>query len=151
MKIRPMEQKDIEVVAEIERICFSTPWSENAYRDTLKNKSALYMVAEEEPEAGGQIVGMCGVFKILDEGDISNVAVHPDFRRKGIAGDMMCELLNRGEEMGIFSFTLEVRAGNTAAVKLYEHFGFQTEGVRKRFYDKPVEDALIMWKRKEDN
>lgn len=148
MIIRPMELRDVEAVAEIEKICFTTPWSENAYRDTLSNENALYLVAETKDTK--MIVGMCGVLKILDEGDISNVAVHPDYRRKSIAKQMMEELLSRGQKFGIDAFTLEVRAGNEAAVKLYEYFGFKTEGLRKRFYDKPVEDALIMWKRKED-
>lgn len=148
MIIRPMELRDVEAVAEIERICFTTPWSEKAYRDTLANENALYLVAETEDTK--TLVGMCGVLKIIDEGDISNVAVHPDYRRKNIAKQMMKELLARGQSFGIDAFTLEVRAGNEAAVKLYEDLGFRTEGVRKRFYDKPVEDALIMWKRKED-
>lgn len=148
MIIRPMELRDVEAVAEIEKICFTTPWSENAYRDTLSKENALYLVAETKDTK--MIVGMCGVLKILDEGDISNVAVHPDYRRKSIAKQMMEELLSRGQKFGIDAFTLEVRAGNEAAVKLYEYFGFKTEGLRKRFYDKPVEDALIMWKRKED-
>ena len=148
MIIRPMELRDVEAVAEIEKICFTTPWSENAYRDTLSNENALYLVAETKDTK--MIVGMCGVLKILDEGDISNVAVHPDYRRKSIAKQMMEELLSRGQKFGIDAFTLEVRAGNEAAVKLYEYFGFKTEGLRTRFYDKPVEDALIMWKRKED-
>lgn len=163
IEIRPMRLTDVEVVAEIEKKCFSLPWSEKAYRDTLANENALYLVAElTEPENAEtesvaptetgkrKIVGMCGVLKILDEGDISNVAVHPDYRRRNIARFMMDELLKKGEEFGIDSFTLEVRAGNEAAIKLYEHFGFRTEGIRKRFYDKPVEDALIMWRRKEN-
>lgn len=148
MIIRPMELQDVEAVAKIESICFTMPWSEKAYRDTLANENALYLVAETKDTK--MIVGMCGVLKILDEGDISNVAVHPDYRRKSIAKQMMEELLSRGQKFGIDAFTLEVRAGNEAAVKLYEYFGFKTEGLRKRFYDKPVEDALIMWKRKED-
>ena len=161
--IRPMQLADVEAVAEIEKICFSLPWSEKAYRDTLTNENALYLVAEltepDNAETGNvvptepgkrKIVGMCGVLKILDEGDISNVAVYPAYRRRSIARLMMDELLKKGEELGIDSFTLEVRAGNEAAIKLYEHFGFRTEGIRKRFYDKPVEDALIMWRRKEN-
>ena len=148
MIIRPMELRDVEAVAKIESICFTMPWSEKSYRDTLANGNALYLVAETEDTK--EIVGMCGVLKIIDEGDVSNVAVHPDYRRKNVAKQMMKELLARGQSFGIDAFTLEVRAGNEAAVKLYEHFGFRTEGVRKNFYDKPVEDALIMWKRKED-
>lgn len=149
MIIRQMELKDVAATAEIEKICFSTPWSEKAYADTLKNENALYLVAETDDDEVPKIIGMCGMLKLIDEGDISNVAVHPDYREKHIAKTMMEELLKRGQEMGVESYTLEVRAGNEAAIKLYHHLGFQTEGVRKHFYEKPVEDALIMWKRKE--
>ncbi|MGN1170141.1 MAG: GNAT family N-acetyltransferase, partial [Lachnospiraceae bacterium] len=77
----------------------------------------------------------------------TNVAVHPDCRNRGIAGVMLAELLHRGSLMGIEAFTLEVRAGNGSAIRLYEKAGFVTEGIRKGFYDEPKEDALIMWKR----
>jgi len=147
MIIRQMRPEDVKAVAEIERECFSMPWSEKAYSDTLQNADALYLVAETDKEAVSRIMGMCGMLKLVDEGDISNVAVHPDYRGRHVAKAMMTELLRRGCEMGIVSYTLEVRAGNEAAISLYRGLGFQVEGVRKRFYEKPVEDALIMWKR----
>ncbi|MDO5131752.1 MAG: ribosomal protein S18-alanine N-acetyltransferase [Eubacteriales bacterium] len=102
----------------------------------------------EQTEDREKIVGICGVKKIFEEGDISNVAVHPDYRRKGICRRMLETLLSEARNDGVTDFTLEVRAGNTPAVRLYESLGFRTEGIRPGFYDHPVEDGLIMWLRK---
>ena len=149
MIVRKMEASDVEAVARNEALCFSMPWSENAFREIAATQETdggqmlLYLVAELD----GRIVGHCGVRNLLGEGEITNVAVHPDYRNRGIAGAMLTELLDRGGRMGIEAFTLEVRAGNVSAVHLYEKAGFVTEGVRKGFYDMPKEDALIMWKR----
>ena len=149
MIVRRMKASDVEAVACNEALCFSMPWSENAFREIMAAQEAddgqtiLYLVAELD----GRIVGHCGVRNLLGEGEITNVAVHPDHRNHGIAGAMLRELLDRGSRMGIEAFTLEVRAGNKSAVRLYEKAGFVTEGVRKGFYDMPKEDALIMWKR----
>ena len=95
----------------------------------------------------GKIVGMCGVKKIFEEGEISNVAVHPDFRGKGISRKMLNILMREAREDGVQAFTLEVRAGNGIAINLYESLGFRTEGVRRGYYDHPKEDGLIMWQR----
>lgn len=94
-----------------------------------------------------QVVGICGVKKIFEEGEISNVAVHPDYRGRGISRKMLDLLMREAREDGVEAFTLEVRAGNRIAIRLYESLGFRTEGVRPGFYDKPVEDGLIMWQR----
>ena len=93
---------------------------------------------------------MCGVKKIFEEGDISNVAVHPAHRGRGISRKMLEILMSEARADGVQAFTLEVRAGNEVAVNLYESLGFRTEGVRPRFYDDPVEDGLIMWQRPEE-
>lgn len=146
ISIRRMTQKDVSAAASLERECFSEPWSEHAYEDTLANENALYLVAEGR---NGILAGMCGLLDILGEGNISNVAVREEFRRQGIAGRMLWELLEQGRELGITGFTLEVRASNEAAVRLYEKMGFVCEGRRKNFYEKPREDALILWKREE--
>ena len=149
MIVRKMKASDVEAVARNEALCFSMPWSLNAFREIAAEQESgdgqtiLYLVAELD----GRIVGHCGVRNLLGEGEITNVAVHPDYRNRGIAGAMLTELLDRGGRMGIDAFTLEVRAGNGSAVHLYEKAGFVTEGVRKGFYDMPKEDALIMWKR----
>lgn len=149
MTVREMKASDVEAVARNEALCFSMPWSENAFREiaaaqeTDGGRTVLYLVAELD----GRVVGHCGVRNLLGEGEITNVAVHPDCRNRGIAGAMLAELLHRGCCMGIEAFTLEVRAGNGSAIRLYEKAGFVTEGIRKGFYDEPKEDALIMWKR----
>lgn len=146
IKFRRMSPKDAPTAAILERECFSNPWTENAYRSTLANDNAIYLAAETE---SGELAGICGVLDILGEGDISNVAVAKSFRRQKIGERMIAELLRQGEEKGITAFTLEVRASNEAAIRLYEKFGFVPEGRRKNFYEKPREDALILWRRKD--
>ena len=125
-------------------------------QETVEQKAveqkALGQEAVEQGEKQGldqdRIVGICGVKKIFEEGEISNVAVHPDCRGRGISRRMLEILIREAREDGVESFTLEVRAGNRTAISLYESFGFRTEGIRSRFYDHPVEDGLIMWLRK---
>lgn len=141
--IRRMEAGDVSRVAEIEKENFSTPWSENAIRAALFDETTAYYVAEN----GGEIAGCCGVRNLTGEGEITNVSVKRAYQNRGIGREMMEMLLKEGKEKGIRVFTLEVRAGNEAAVHLYEKLGFVTEGVRRGFYEKPREDALIMWKR----
>lgn len=142
--IRRMTSADAPAAAALEKECLSEAWSENAYRSTLENENALYLAAETE---SGELAGVCGVLDILGEGDISNVAVAKSFRRRRIAERMLAELLRLGKMRGITAFTLEVRSSNEAAVRLYEKFGFVCEGRRKNFYERPREDALIMWLR----
>ena len=142
--IRSIEQEDIECVSCIEAECFSMPWSADAYRKVLEDDKCLYLVAS----LNGSVVGMCGVMNILGEGDIHNVAVTAAQRGQGIAFAMLCELIRRGEERGIVDFTLEVRVSNQAAIHTYEKLGFVSEGIRPKFYEKPIEDAMIMWRRR---
>ncbi len=141
--IRRMEARDLAQVSANEALCFSMPWSLRAFADVLAREEMIFLVAEEE----GRIVGHCGVTNVLGEGNITNVAVHPDYRKRGIGRKMLARLLQEGRKAGITAFTLEVREGNKEAVYLYEKAGFVTEGVRRGFYDKPKENALIMWKR----
>lgn len=142
--IRPMEWGDIEYVSTIEAECFSMPWSAEAYRKVLEDDKCLYLVAL----LNGSVVGMCGVVNILGEGDIHNVGVTADKRGQGIAFAMLSELIRMGEERGIVDFTLEVRISNQAAIHTYEKLGFVSEGIRPKFYEKPIEDAMIMWRRR---
>ena len=143
--IREMNLADVDSVCVLEEMAFSMPWHKESFIEMIENKDALYLVADDE-RAG--VIGCCGVRSIVGEGDITNVVVHPDFRKKGVAFDMLTQLLFRGEkEFGIKEFTLEVRYSNIGAIHLYEKLGFVSEGIRKNFYEEPVEDALIMWKR----
>ena len=167
--VRRMREEDIPQVVEIEKIAFSRPWTKSIFKAALLLPYAAYYVAVEESsgkDAGDKtgdntedntgdnipdkVVGMCGVKKIFEEGDISNVAVHPAHRGRGISRKMLEILMSEARADGVQAFTLEVRAGNEVAVNLYESLGFRTEGVRPRFYDDPVEDGLIMWQRPEE-
>jgi len=144
--IRRMQAEDVTKVAQNEAVCFSMPWSEDAFRDVLTKKDCIYLVAVCE----GDIVGHCGVMNILGEGEITNVAVHPSYRGRGYGKRLIEVLLLEGEENGIQDFTLEVRKGNASAIHIYEAAGFRAEGIRPGFYDNPKEDAIIMWKRQEE-
>ena len=141
--IRKMTLADIEQVSGNEAVCFSRPWSLNAFRDVLTREHSVYLVAEQD----GKVVGHCGVTNIVGEGEITNVAVIPEYRNQGLGQQLLETLISEGQKIGIKDFTLEVRAGNTSAIHLYEKAGFISEGVRPGFYEAPKEDALIMWKR----
>ena len=143
--IRKMCRSDLEKVTALEAACFSMPWKYKDFEEALINPNRVYLVAETDE---GQIIGGCMLTAIAGEGDISNVAVHEDFRGRRIATELLQELLAFGKaEYHINAFTLEVRSKNVAAVRLYEKAGFQSEGIRPNFYDKPKDDAIIMWKR----
>lgn len=143
MIVRQMEPGDIPQVVEIEKNTFSVPWSESSFTDTLNREDTLYLVAEEE----GEILGYCGLWQSLYEGEIPNVAVKEGYRRRGVGKALLQALFLEGEKRGITAYTLEVRQGNTAALRLYEKLGFEAAGIRPGFYTKPKEDAVIMWKR----
>lgn len=144
VKIHEMRSRDVEAVSMIEAKAFSMPWSAKDFAKLVEDNKSLYLVAEMD----GEIVGCCGVTNICGDGDINNVVVAEEYRGRGIAYALMQELLKRGAEMGIENFTLEVRVSNASAIRVYEKLGFVSEGIRPRFYEKPVEDAMIMWKRK---
>lgn len=145
--IRELMMEDIDQVCALEEMVFSMPWHKQSFIEMVENKDALYLVAEEA-DRPGIVLACCGLRSIVGEGDISNVVVHPDHRKQGIARQMLTELLKRGnEQFGIKAYTLEVRKSNEAAIRLYRHLGFVSEGIRRNFYEKPTEDALIMWKR----
>ena len=144
MEIRKMTMADLEQVCAIEKESFSDPWSEEDFRNALLDEKNDYLVAEVE----GQVAGYCGFWGVAGEGDIYNVAVKKEYRRQHMGESMLRELIRRGAARGITSFTLEVRSSNEAAIRLYESLGFLREGVRKEFYSKPKEDAVIMWLRR---
>ena len=141
--IRDMEAADVEAASPVEREVFSMPWSAADFLEMVEADYASYYVAELD----GEIVGCCGIRRLADEGEITNVAVRDRCRRQGIALRMMRHMLDKAEKNGISDCTLEVRVSNQPAIHLYEKLGFKGEGVRPKFYERPVEDALIMWKR----
>ena len=153
LKIVPLQESHIEALTAMEREIFSQPWSEQAFRDLLTRDYCRYLVAELVENTDGDAkgksrpVGVAGMVVLSGEGDIDKVMVAPDVRRHGIADRLLGELLKSGRQQGVTSYTLEVRKSNEAAIRLYEKNGFVQEGVRPRFYEKPVEDALILWLR----
>ena len=140
---RKIEKQDARALGELAKQVFTMPWSENAFAHLTEDRDSIFIVALE----GDMLIGGCGLTHIGLEGDIHNVMVSPEYRRKGIATQMMAVLLEEGVKQGIEEFTLEVRVSNAAAIKVYEKMGFVSEGIRPRFYEQPVEDAMIMWKR----
>lgn len=143
MIIRRMTEADIDEVFTIETEIFSQPWSREDFDNALRDQNNLYIVAEVE----GNIAGYCGYWGVVGEGYITNVAVKQDYRRQQIGKYMLSHMLIEGKARGITSYTLEVRQSNEAAIRLYEQLGFTHEGIRKDFYTKPDEDAIIMWLR----
>lgn len=141
--IRPMQQADIDAVHVIEHASFTIPWTKAMLEDELYNCQACYRIIE----IGGEVCGYLGMWKICDEGHITNIAVHPDHRRKGLAKLLLDDMISYSRQEGITALTLEVRVGNHAAIALYQHMGFRVEGRRKRYYSDNHEDALIMWLR----
>ena len=141
--IRGMLSEDIDQIMKIERICFSLPWSKASFVNELKNELAYYQVAEES----GKIAAYMGMWKIIDECHITNVAVLPEYRNKGIAGMLINKMIEICRCSEISAMTLEVRVSNEPAINLYKKYGFFAVGKRPKYYVKPVEDALIMWKK----
>lgn len=144
--IRPMRLDDLARVVEIDRLSFSLPWSENAFRfELLENPSSLSLVAELETEEGSpSVVGYGVAWLIMDEAHIATIAVHPAHRQRGIAKRLLAEMLKAAIERGARLATLEVREGNLAAQRLYRRFGFENVGRRPRYYMDNQEDAIIM-------
>lgn len=140
MIIREMQADDLPQVAPIEAANFSTPWTENDFRIYLDRQDGLFLVAEENKK----ILGYCGVILVPPEGDITNVSVSLESRGKGAGKALVEEMLRRTEAAGVDTLFLEVRRGNAVAIGLYAKQGFTEIGVRKNYYEKPVEDALIM-------
>ena len=142
MKIETMNASYVAQIAELEKLCFSDPWSANSIASELENKLAFWLVATE----GDRVAGYIGSQTVMDETDMMNVAVHPDYRRKGIAEALVNDLVQNLKKMGSHFLTLEVRASNVPAITLYEKLGFTEIGRRKNYYRNPREDALILRK-----
>lgn len=138
MNITEMQEKHLPALAELEKQCFHAPWSEKMLREELGG--GIFLVAEQD----GEVQGYVGCQTVLDEGYITNVAVSPDFRRRGAARRLIAELIARAKEKGLAFVTLEVRKSNAPAIALYAGAGFAPVGTRKNFYSNPAENALLM-------
>ena len=141
IEIRRLIREDIPFVAEIERLCFDEPWSENSLKLLLEEKNADFVV-----EIDGFVAAYGGIVTVLDEGQITNIATHPDYRRRGLASAIMKAIDVFALENGIVYLSLEVREQNIAARSLYKSCGWYEAGIRKNFYSKPSDNAVIMIK-----
>lgn len=141
--IREMEFNDIDEVLEIEKRTFSTPWSRNSFEMEIKeNLLSTYIVAEYE----GKILGYAGMWTIIDEGHITNIAVDEEYKGRHIGNYLLLALIKYCASNGIYRMTLEVRKSNMVAINLYKKHGFEEAGIRKDYYVNEKEDALVMWK-----
>lgn len=142
--IREMKIEDLDPIMDIESLSFTIPWSKESFVYELNSNSvAKYYVAVIE----NIVAGYAGLWRIMDEGHITNIAVHPEYRNKKIGERLVKKIFKVCDSVDINKLTLEVRASNTAALKLYEKMGFQREGIRKAYYHDNKEDAIIMWKK----
>lgn len=138
-----MNKEDLTDVLEISTLSLKESWSLDSFSKELANPLAKYIVAK----SNNKIIGFAGVWVIVDEGHITNIAVHPDYREKGVGSTLVNSLIENCKKWGCKALTLEVRASNTPAHNLYKKFGFVDEGLRKQYYSDNNEDAIIMWKR----
>ena len=142
IRLEMMTDAHVSQVAQLERICFSDPWSENSVASELKNELSLWRLALE----GETVTGYVGSQSVLGESDMMNVAVHPDYRRQGIAEKLILRLISALKAKGNYCLSLEVRASNGPAIALYEKLGFVQVGRRPNYYRNPKEDAFILRK-----
>ena len=140
--IQNAEKKQLAQLENLEKLCFSMPWTREQLESQLPDAQHVFLVAVD----GESVLGYVGMMFVLDEGYISNVAVSPEARRCGIGDALIAELLLRAEEKALSFVTLEVRESNEAAIRLYQKHGFQKVGLRKKYYDLPKEDAILMTK-----
>ena len=140
-KIIPMTKDHVAGIKKVDDSCFESPWSLKAFESELENPIAFYFVAVSD----GEVIGYCGYWWTFGEAQITNVAVSPEFRQKGIASALMDEMINHCREMDVYSITLEVRVSNNAAISMYEKYGFERVGLRPKYYNNQ-EDALLMTK-----
>ena len=137
-----MQDTHVEQIATLEKECFADPWSVNAITSELHNPLSLWLVALD----GDRVVGYVGSQSVLDGADVMNLAVSGEYRRRGVARQLMLLLEEKLKDKGVWMLALEVRVSNTAAISLYESLGFSQVGRRPRYYTNPREDAFILRK-----
>jgi ribosomal-protein-alanine N-acetyltransferase len=134
---------DLDQVLAIEQDSFTNPWTEGMYRAELKNEGVCFFFVAKDQDR--RVVGFCAFWHIVDEVHINNLAVAPGLRRQGIGSALLERVLREGAAMHATRATLEVRASNVPARRLYEHFGFTVAGIRRAYYSHPTEGALVLW------
>ena len=137
-----MDASHVDAIAELERVCFNDPWSANSITSELNNKLSLWLVAVD----GGKVAGYVGSQSVLGWADMMNIAVAPDYRRRGVGEHLILTLIERLKENKVVCLTLEVRKSNDPAIALYHKLGFEEVGCRPNYYRNPKEDALILRK-----
>lgn len=142
VSFRKMTLEDLDAVYEIEILSFTLPWTKDAfYHEMVTNEHAYYVIAETQEG----IVGYCGMWLVMDEAHVTNIAIHPDQRGKKLGGGLMQAAIDTAKEQGAVLMTLEARVSNTVAQNLYRKLGFKNGGIRKRYYTDNYEDAIVMW------
>jgi ribosomal-protein-alanine N-acetyltransferase len=141
LRFVPLEEGHLPKVLDIEKAANSAPWSERSFRNELAHPHGIFLVALGD----GEVVGYGGIWLVVDEAHVTNLAVDPNLRRQGIAKGLMIELLKRAKSRGMTCSTLEVRAGNAAALGLYQGLGYIKTATRKGYYPDNAEDAAVMW------
>lgn len=142
MTFREMLVEDLDQVVDIEQKLFSVPWTKEGFLTYLMKKDTMFFVVEEKK----RILGYCSMMTVLDEGDILNVAVRSDRQKEGIGQFLVDSMLRMAEMQGIRLVHLEVRQGNGTARRLYQRLGFKEDGLRRDYYENPVENAVLMTK-----
>ncbi len=146
MRLIPMTFGHIAQAVEIEKLCFPDPWPASFFYSELSNPSCLYLAAEADGGEPVGLIGYAGLQHVLDEGYINNIAVSPEYRRRGVASRLLEALTERARNLGLSFLSLEVRSGNLPAIALYGRHGFKAVGRRKNYYERPREDAILMTK-----
>lgn len=141
LRFERLEEAHIAVILDIERRVNTAPWSEKSFRNELTHPHGYFLTVIE----GGQVIGYGGFWMVVDEAHITTVAISPDYQRRGFGKKLMVELLNKAKDLGMACSTLEVRAGNEGAIKLYEDLGYTVAARRKAYYPDNKEDAMVMW------
>ena len=146
VQLEPMQLEDIEAVLVIEQQSFTMPWTDAMFRSELQNERTSHMLVARIVQAGSPIVGYVGYRVVLDEMHVILIAVAPAWRQRGIARQMICQAMDQARAAGCRRATLEVRVSNTPAQQLYYSLRFAPVGTRPKYYMRPTEDALILWR-----
>lgn len=140
--IRSARAADVARIMEIERASYSMPWTEATFRGLLERSDSDVLVAEE----GGRVVGYAACWVVVDQAELGNIAVAPEWRRLGVGARLLEAVIEHARERGVRELFLEVRVSNDVAQRLYQRHGFREVGRRRNYYVAPVEDALVMCK-----
>ncbi len=143
IKYERLKEEDLDAVLKIEQASFPVPWTRGMFEQELRISTSHFFVAKALP--GKEIVGYAGYWQVVDELHLINIAVQPEYRRQGLGKHLLFYILYDGKRLGLKKATLEVRASNLAAQRLYEQLGFKNIALRKNYYADNLEDAVIMW------